>query len=698
MVDTGVQASNPEIAGRVSPLSQCAAITFICSNGYADDNGHGTATASIAAGQYNANLEGAYGMSGVAPAAVILSEKVLNASGSGYDFDVANGINLAVKNGAQVINLSLTYLPTQTVVNAINNATNNGVVVVWAGGNSSAPLNNGANTLGLSATALSHIIFVGSVNSSNGLSSFSNTPGTGSVVTSGGSATYASLWLMAPGENIIAPGIQFGPGAYAYWTGTSMSTPEVAGAVALLEATWPILKTNGTATQVLFASATPLGANTTYGNGLLNLTAAFSPIGPLSVVTTGGTMAPVAGAGGGIATSSALGALPSVAGRLSHYTAFDTFERNFTVNLSGLIAAASRGPTPQVSYAPPLTSNAVETQHGGRLMLMGAAPTSFAQSLFGEAGAWRAGDPFSAERQGPGALLAFAAADGTYFAMGHGVASGPSFAEAAWGADELAAQQDNALGVASALVSLAQGGYFGAFGGQALGPLRIAATWSSTPPPVGSALFGDLTGSSASATAVAVTAKAGRRLSFGVTYSTLRENNALLGSTYGAESLINLGDRRKSQMIGGSATLDLGGRRAVTGAISTATTGGGAAPAGLIQSVSALRSMAWGASFIQGDAFRKGDSLSISVRQPLRVVSGSAAMVETGVDALGFPVTNLTQVSLAPNGRETDTALGYSAPASKWASFRGEVAYRSDADNIAGRNDIALRFGMNVRF
>jgi len=72
--------------------------------------------------------------------------------------------------------------------------------------------------------------------------------------------------------------------------------------------------------------------------------------------------------------------------------------------------------------------------------------------------------------------------------------------------------------------------------------------------------------------------------------------------------------------------------------------------------------------------------------------------VETGVDALGFPVTNLTQVSLAPSGRETDTALGYSAPASKWASFRGEVAYRSDADNIAGRNDVALRFGMNLRF
>ena len=65
LVDTGVVASNPEIAGRVLSASSCAAVSFSCPNSYIDDNGHGTATASIAAGHYG----GGAAMSGVAPAA-----------------------------------------------------------------------------------------------------------------------------------------------------------------------------------------------------------------------------------------------------------------------------------------------------------------------------------------------------------------------------------------------------------------------------------------------------------------------------------------------------------------------------------------------------------------------------------------------------------------------------------------------------
>jgi subtilisin family serine protease len=130
VVDTGLVASNPEISGRVSTASSCAAATFSCSNGYTDDNGHGTATASIAAGSYNNNDL----MSGVAPSATVLSEKVLNASGVGYDTDVANGIIRAANGGAQVINLSLTYAATSTIVSAINYAASKGAVIVWAGG------------------------------------------------------------------------------------------------------------------------------------------------------------------------------------------------------------------------------------------------------------------------------------------------------------------------------------------------------------------------------------------------------------------------------------------------------------------------------------------------------------------------------------------------------------------------------------
>ena len=369
LVDTGVVASNPEIAGRVSNLSSCAAVTFACSNGDYDDNGHGTATAAIAAGQFN----GADMMSGVAPAATIISEKVLNASGSGYDIDVANGITKAANAGAQVISLSLTYTPTSAIVSAIDYATAKGAVIVFAGGNSSALLNNGANTTGLTTQALSHLVFVGSVNSTNTLSSFSNRPGTGLAIAGSTSASYASLWLMAPGENIVAPGVQFGAGAYAYWTGTSMAAPMVAGALSLLETTWPVLTRNGDATAVLFQTATDLGAkgvDGSYGEGLLNLTKAFQPVGVLTVTTVGGGSVPVSQVTSTTLASGALGSLSSIKGILANYTAFDVFQRNFTVNLSGLIQTQS-GTSGLVAnqLAPPVTAATTTGPHGARLVV-----------------------------------------------------------------------------------------------------------------------------------------------------------------------------------------------------------------------------------------------------------------------------------------------------------------------------------------
>ena len=48
-----------------------------------------------------------------------------------------------------------------------------------------------------------------------------------------------------------------------------MSTPEISGAVALLDATWPVLLRNGTTTAVLLKTATSLGASSSYGDGLL---------------------------------------------------------------------------------------------------------------------------------------------------------------------------------------------------------------------------------------------------------------------------------------------------------------------------------------------------------------------------------------------------------------------------------------------
>ncbi len=146
VVDTGVKASSPVFAsGQVSSsLSSCAAVSFKCSNGFQDDNGHGTAVAEIAAGYAKFGYNSSYGgyavkagsVISVAPDANLLAEKVLNASGSGYSTDVANGVKKAADAGAAVINVSITYGNSADIVAAINYAAGKGAMIVWAGGNS----------------------------------------------------------------------------------------------------------------------------------------------------------------------------------------------------------------------------------------------------------------------------------------------------------------------------------------------------------------------------------------------------------------------------------------------------------------------------------------------------------------------------------------------------------------------------------
>jgi thermitase len=135
VVDTGVDASHPDLSGRIltSAGANCVTTSGACTaDPAADDNGHGTHVAGIAAAATNNTI----GVAGTAFDAQVIPVKVLNSSGYGSYAAITNGIVWAAQHGARVINLSIGgTIYSQTVCDAVEEARAEGAVVVAAAGN-----------------------------------------------------------------------------------------------------------------------------------------------------------------------------------------------------------------------------------------------------------------------------------------------------------------------------------------------------------------------------------------------------------------------------------------------------------------------------------------------------------------------------------------------------------------------------------
>lgn len=701
VVDTGINATHPQFAaGQVSQvLSSCAAVSFRCSNGFADDNGHGTAVASIAAGnrtsQFSTVTAGGYttvagNFIGVAPSANIFSEKVLNAAGSGYSTDVANGIKKAADAGAGVINVSITYGNDANTVAAINYAAAKGAFIVWAGGNSAQNLLSNLSTTGLSAAAIQRLIFAGSVNSANVASSFTNKPGTGKLVSTTGTATsYAVRWIMAPGESIIAPYTLAGNSAYSLWSGTSMAAPIVSGSLMLLQNAWPILKTNGTTANLLLATATDLGTkgtDSTYGAGLVNMQTAFNPYGALTVTKANGQTIAVSSLTGSLLSSGALGSLSGIQSKLANYTAFDSYARNFSVNLSGLIktpsSPATTNPLPTNTYAGPK----VMKYAGGELAFSLENTSSPIQHL-GEFG-------YTVESVTPKMVgyTLFTSQAGSVSGFGYGSSSSYPFAKALYNDDMIARQMSDFD--ASNAGALAQGGYQMSYGVSVTPALRIAASYTATPE----------TTIMAPGTAQNSQVKFGIAYRFndqftgGMTYGNVAERSSLLGAAYTTGSILSLG-QNDTEVVGFSLGYRLDRDRSLLLNTEFARTKAGQGDQGsLFASTSNLQSRSWGVTYLQQNIWKANDHFAASIKQPLRLSSGSAAIVTASVDEQGYAVYDKSWSSLVPDGREIDMTLTYRVPTNKTDVLSVQAAYQKDALNMAGNNVARLGLLWNKSF
>jgi len=272
VVDTGVDAGHPDLAGKI-----VGGYDFINGDTDAsDDEGHGTHVAGIAAATTNNSL----GMAGVTWNAQLLAVKVLDQNGVGPISVIASGIIWAADHEADIINLSLgAESSNQALLSAVTHAYNKGALLVAAAGNSYQE----GNPV-IYPAALSHVVAVGSTGDTDEHAAYSQTGFYLDLTAPGGNPTsgsdtnrrhwiYSTYWRDSPFGGLPAVG-------YMPIAGTSQACPHVAGLAALL---WSVdgSLTNDQVEGVLKATAVDLGTpgrDDVFGYGRIDALAALQEI------------------------------------------------------------------------------------------------------------------------------------------------------------------------------------------------------------------------------------------------------------------------------------------------------------------------------------------------------------------------------------------------------------------------------------
>ena len=218
VLDTGIDQNHPDLSSKI-----VAQKNFSTASTVDDIYGHGTHVSGIIA----ASTDNAVGVAGVCPGCQLMNGKVLRDDGAGAVSWAVNGIIWAADNGAKVINMSIGFnVSSKTMENAVNYAWSKGVVLVASAGND-------GNQAKEYPSAYTNVIAVAATDNKDKKASFS---------------TYGAKWvdITAPGVNVFStfPNHPFTIQSlygrslnYDFGSGTSMSSPMVAGTAALVWST-----------------------------------------------------------------------------------------------------------------------------------------------------------------------------------------------------------------------------------------------------------------------------------------------------------------------------------------------------------------------------------------------------------------------------------------------------------------------------
>lgn len=263
VLDTGIDYRHPELAAVYA-----GGFDFVFNDADPlDDHDHG----SHVSGTIAAAMDGA-GVVGMAPNVEIYAAKAFNALGSGSDSDIIAAVEFLTDLDLDVVNHSWGgFSPSQAMRDVFQASFNAGVINVCASGNY-------GTLFGVSYPA-----------------SFNNTYAVAATdinnARAGFSSTGPQVDLAAPGVDVLS---SVRNGGYAEFSGTSMATPHVVGAVALLIGSGQMTDDNNNGTLFdeikvrLASTAIDLGAegkDNNFGYGLLNAQAAL--VEPMGMVTDG---------------------------------------------------------------------------------------------------------------------------------------------------------------------------------------------------------------------------------------------------------------------------------------------------------------------------------------------------------------------------------------------------------------------------
>ncbi|MFO1251315.1 MAG: S8 family peptidase [Inhella sp.] len=364
VLDTGIRASHPDLSGQTVAGYDMIADTFVSNDGNARDTDpsdpgdwstagqcgtgepasnsswHGTHVAGTIAAKGNNSL----GVIGVAYGAKIQAVRVLGRCG-GYTSDIADAMIWASggtvsgvpanATPAKVINMSLGGggACDTTSQNAINSARSRGTTVVVAAGNENqnASNSNPANCAG--------VIAVAAVGPTGGRASYSNYGTVVDVAAPGGNMSTGTANGI---YSTLNAGTQ-GPGAdnYAYYQGTSMATPHVAGVAALLYQAKPTATPDQIEAAIKNSARAFPATCSQCGTGIVDAPAAIAAI-------TGGTTQPPGGTANEVESNNTTGTAnlvgtsnTTVNGSLSSTTDTDYFRvdlpagKTLTATLNG---------------------------------------------------------------------------------------------------------------------------------------------------------------------------------------------------------------------------------------------------------------------------------------------------------------------------------------------------------------------------